>query len=75
MPYGALTGTDDVERLIRNVIVERGFGCTLLTVSGASTGWNVTVRTGTGNLVRFVLPTHRAVAARVAIEEILEAKL
>ena len=75
MPYGALTGTDDVERLIRNVIVERGFGCTLLAVSGASTGWNVTVRTGTGHLVRFVLPTHRAFAARVAIEEILEAKL
>ena len=75
MPCGALTGKDDVERLIRNVIVERGFGCTLLAVSGASAGWNVIVRAGTGNLVRFVLSTHRAVAARVAIEEILEAKL
>jgi hypothetical protein len=66
---------DDVERLIRNVIVERGFGCTLLAVSGASTGWNVVVRSGTGAIVRFALPTHRAVAARVAIEEILEVEL
>ena len=65
----------DVERLIRHVIVERGFGCTLLSVSGASNGWNVLVRAGTGGLVRFALPTNRAVAARVAIEEILEAEL
>jgi hypothetical protein len=75
MSRGALTAKDDVERLIRNVIVERGFGCTLLAVSGASGGWHVIVRAGTGNLVRFVLPTDRAVAARVAIEEILEAQL
>ena len=65
----------DVERLVRNVIVERGFGCTLLSVCGASAGWNVMVRAGTGGLVRFALSTHRAIAARVAIEEILEAEL
>jgi hypothetical protein len=74
-PHGAGLSKDDVERLIRNVIVERGFGCTLLSVSSASNGWNVVVRAGTGSLVRFVLSTHRAVAARIAIEEILEAEL
>ena len=74
MPYGALTGTDDVERLIRNVIVERGFGCTLLAVSGASTGWHAMMCAGTGNLVRRSRSTLRSVA-RVAIEEVLEASL
>jgi hypothetical protein len=75
VPHGAAITKDDVERLIRNVIVERGFGGTLLSVSSASTGWNVMVRAGTGALVRFTLSTQRAVAARVAIEEILEAEL
>jgi hypothetical protein len=65
----------DLERLVKNVIVERGFGCALLSVSGASIGWNVMVRTETGGLIRFTLSTQRAVAARVAIEEILEAEL
>jgi hypothetical protein len=75
VPYGAPISQDDVERLIRKVIVERGFGCTLLAVSDASNGWNVTVRAGTGALVRFALSTRRAIAARAAIEEILEAEL
>jgi hypothetical protein len=75
VPQGAAISKEGVERLIRNVIVERGFGCTLLSVSSAPTGWNVMVRAGTGALVRFTLSTHRAVAARVAIEEILEAEL
>jgi len=65
----------DVERLLRSVIVERGFECTLLSVSSASTGWNVMVRAVTGGLVRFTLPTERAIAARAVIEEILEAEL
>ena len=75
VPNGAALTKDDVERLIRNVIVEHGFGCTLLSVSGAATGWKVMVRAGTGGLVRFALSTQRAIAARVAIEEILEAEL
>jgi hypothetical protein len=66
---------DEVEILVRNVIVDRGFSCTLLSVSRASTGWNVMVRAGTGGLVRFALSTQRAIAARVAIEEVLEAAL
>ena len=66
---------DEVERLVRNVIAERGWGCTLLSVSGASTGWNVMIRAGTGGLVRFALSTQRAIVARGAIEEILEAEL
>jgi hypothetical protein len=65
----------DLERLVKQVIVEHGFGCTLLSVSGASTGWNVMVRTDTGGVIRFTLLTQRAVAARVAIAEILEAEL
>jgi hypothetical protein len=66
---------DDVERLVRNVIVERGFGCTLLSVSGASSGWNVMVRARTGGVIRFALSTERAIVARAAIEETLEAEL
>jgi len=66
---------DEVERLVRNVIVDRRFDCTLLSVCSASTGWNVMVRAGTGGLVRFALSTQRAIAARVAIEEILETEL
>ena len=65
----------DLERLVKHVIVEHGFGCTLLSVSSASTGWNVMVRADTGGLIRFTLSTERAVAARVAIAEILEAEL
>ncbi|MEO8256736.1 MAG: hypothetical protein ABI868_05245 [Acidobacteriota bacterium] len=75
VPYGAPITKDDVERMIRNVIVERGFGCTLLAVSEASTGWDVTVRAGTGALLRFSLSSRRAIAARAAIEEALEAGL
>jgi hypothetical protein len=75
VPPGAPITKDDVERLIKRVVVERGFGCTLLSVSNAPAGWNVMVRAGTGALVRFTLSTQRAVAARVAIEEILEAEL
>jgi hypothetical protein len=75
VPHGAALTKDDVERLIKNIIVERGFGCSLLSVCGASNGWTVIVRAETGNLVRFALPTHRAVAARVTIVEILEAEL
>ena len=66
---------DDVERLVRNVIVERGFGCTLLSVSGASSGWSVMVRPRTGAVIRFALSTERAIVARAAIEETLEAEL
>ena len=65
----------DLERPVKNIIVERGLGCTWLSVSGAATGWNVMVRADTGGIIRFTLSTQRAVVARVAIEEMLEAEL
>jgi hypothetical protein len=67
--------TADVERLARSVIVDRGFPCTLLSVSAAATGWNVMVRSGTGALVRFAVSSRRPVAVRQTIQEILEAEL
>jgi hypothetical protein len=65
----------DVERLARSLIVERGFPCTFLSVTAAAIGWNVMVRTGTGAIVRFVVPSQRPIAVREAIQEALEAKL
>jgi hypothetical protein len=65
----------DVERLVRNLIVERGFPCTLLSVTTAVTGWNVMVRAGTGALVRFVVSSQRPIAVRESIQETLEATL
>jgi hypothetical protein len=67
--------TADVERLARNLIVERGFPCTLLSVTTAATGWNVMVRAGTGTLVRFAVSSQRPVAVRQTIQETLEATL
>jgi hypothetical protein len=65
----------DVERLVRNLIVERGFPCTLLSVTAAATGWNVMVRAGTGALVRFAVSSQRPIAVRQSIQETLEATL
>jgi hypothetical protein len=67
--------TADVERLVRNLIVERGFPCTLLSVTAAATGWNVMVRAGTGALVRFAVSSQRPIAVRETIQEMLEAAL
>ena len=67
--------TADVERLARNVIVERGFPCTFLSVTAAAIGWNVMVRTGTGAIVRFVVPSQRPIAVRETIQETLEGAL
>jgi hypothetical protein len=67
--------TADVERLARNLIVERGFPCTLLSVTAAATGWNVLVRAGTGTLVRFAVSSQRPIAVRETIQETLEAAL
>ena len=68
---GAMT-TADMERLVRAVIVERGFGCTLLSVTASPPGWNVMVRASTGHVIRFTVSTHRAIAARVAVQEALD---
>jgi len=67
--------TADLERLVRTVIVERGFGCALLSVTASPSGWSVAVRASTGNIVRFTVPTRRAVAARQAIQEALDDEL
>ena len=67
--------TADVERLVRSVIVERGLGCTVLSVTGAPAGWNVMVRSGAGGLVRFGVSTQRSIAARATIVELLKEAL
>jgi hypothetical protein len=67
--------TADVEQLARNLIVERGLPCTLLSVTAAATGWNVMVRAGTGTLVRFAVSSQRPIAVRETIQETLEAAL
>ncbi len=66
--------TADVERMVRSVIVERGLPCSLLSVTGAPTGWNVMVRAGTGGMVRFAVSSQRPIAARATIQDMLEAK-
>lgn len=67
--------TADVERLARGLIVERGFPCTLLSVTAATTGWNIMVRAGTGALVRFAVSSQRPIAVRETIQETLETAL
>jgi len=63
----------DVERLVRDVIVNRGLPFTVSAVSGSPAEWHVSVRTDTGDVVRFPLFDGRPVAMRIAIQNALEA--
>ena len=65
----------DVERLVRDVIVNRGLPFTVLSVSGAPTGWHIDVRADTGDVARFLLFEGRPVAMRTAIQDALEEHL
>jgi hypothetical protein len=65
----------DVERVARSIIVERGFPCTLLSVTAVATGWTVLVRAGTGAFVRFAVNSQRPTAVREAIQDTLDAQL
>jgi hypothetical protein len=67
--------TAGVERLVRSVIVDRGLPCALLSVTGAPVGWNVMVRAGTWAMIRFAVSSQRPIAARAAIQDLLEAEL
>ena len=63
----------DVERLVRSVIVEHALPFTLVSVGSVRPGWNVTVRSDTGELVKFPLPDGRPVDMRTTVAAILEA--
>ena len=63
----------DVERLVRDVIANRGLPYTLSAVSGSPTQWHVAVRTDTGDIIQFPLFDGRPVSMRIAIQSALEA--
>ena len=64
----------EVELLVRGVIVRLGLPFTVLSVIGSPAGWNVVVRAGTADVMRFTLAGGRPAAMRAAIQETLEAR-
>jgi hypothetical protein len=64
----------EVELLVRGVIGHLGLPFTVLSVIGSPAGWNVVVRAGTAEVVRFTLAGGRPAAMRAAIQETLEAR-
>jgi hypothetical protein len=65
----------DVERLVRDVIVQHGLPFTVQSVIGSPIGWMISVRTGgTRAIVQFTTVGARPDFIRRTIEEILEAQ-
>jgi len=62
----------EVERLVRQVIVQRGLPFTFVSVASAATGWLITVRAETGEVVKFPLRDGRPIDMRTTVEETLE---
>ena len=69
---GTFMNATEVERLVRNVIVEHGLPFTFVSISSAPPRWNVSVRAETGEVVQFQLPDGRPVDMRMTVHEILE---
>ena len=67
--------TTEMEMLVRSVIVHLGLPFAVLSVIASPAGWNIQVRAGTGEVVRFTVLGGRPLAMRVAIQEKLEAEL
>jgi hypothetical protein len=63
----------DVERLVRDVIANRGLPFKLSAVSGSPSEWHVAVQTDTGDIIRFPLFDGRPVSMRIAIQNALGA--
>jgi hypothetical protein len=62
----------EVERLVRQVIFQRGLPFTFVGVANAAAGWLVTVRAETGDVVKFPLRDGRPVDMRTTVEDTLE---
>jgi hypothetical protein len=62
----------EVERLVRQVIVQRALPFAFVSVANAPPGWLVTVRAETGEVVKFALPDGRPVDMRTTVENFLE---
>jgi hypothetical protein len=66
---------NEVEELVRSVIVHIGLPFAVLSVIESPTGWNILVRAGTGGVVRFSIFGGRPLSMRIAIQQKLEAAL
>ena len=66
---------NEVEALVRSVIVHIGLPFAVLSVIESPAGWNILVRAGTGGIVRFTVLGGRPLAMRIAIQEKLESAL
>ena len=66
---------NEVEALVRSVIVHIGLPFAVLSVIESPAGWNILVRAGTGGIVRFNVLGSRPLAMRIAIQEKLESAL
>lgn len=62
----------DVERLVRQVIVQRALPFAFVSAASAPPGWVVTVKAETGEIVTFRLSGGRPVDMRNTVEEVLE---
>jgi len=66
---------NEVEALVRSVIVHIGLPFAVLSVIESPAGWNILVRAGTGGMVRFNVLGARPLVMRIAIQEKLESAL
>jgi len=66
---------NEVEELVRGVIVHNGLPFAVLSVIESPAGWNIQVRAGTGGMVRFTVFGGGPLPMRIAIQEKLEAAL
>ena len=65
----------EVELLARGVNVELGSPFTFLSVNSLPTGWSITLRRASSDLVRVTVVRGRAVSMRASIREQLEDEL
>jgi len=66
---------DEVEQLVRGVIVHGGLPFAILSVIKSPAGWDIHVRGGTGAMIQFTVFAGRPLSMRIAIQEKLEAAL
>jgi hypothetical protein len=62
----------EVERLVRQVIVQRALPFRFVSLTSAPHGWLIAVRADTGDVVRFPLRDGRPVDMRSTVEDTLE---
>jgi hypothetical protein len=64
---------DEVDAMVRDIIIHFGLPFTVLSIDTSSVGWDIQLRVGGGRLIRFPVPDGRPSATRAVIQDQLEA--